>query len=328
MFCASQKTKEALYVLERERARALTDLISGLQSAQKQTSAKPPSWADIERILKKESNCSCLYISYFHHYMFLWVLEGNKTVHCRLIDVNECFASKAMERKVDQVFSEESFRRFKILPQEHCKDRSLSFLKDSDSALESAEEGRLAVYRPIEKEEEENLQPLPTLAERYRMIIAPVADFLDQPELIIVPDPALYKVPFAALKDESGSYLSEDYRIRIVTSLTTLGLIQDSPADYHSQTGALIVGEPNVSYKGNLGVLCRFPAAKEEAEMIGKLTGVKPLLGKQATKQAVLQSIPSVSLIHLLLMVMPKEDKLLLLLNTPLTGFQSRKTTC
>ena len=301
MFCASQKTKEALSVLERERARALTDLISGLQSAQKQTSAKPPSWADIERILKKESNCSCLYISYFHHYMFLWVLEGNKTVHCRLIDVNECFASKAMERKVDQVFSEESFRRFKVLPQEHCEDRSMSFLKDSDSALESAEEGRLAVYRPVEEEEEENLQPLPTLSERYRMIIAPVAYSLDQPELIIVPDRVLYKVPFAALKVESGSYLSEDYRIRIVPSLTTLGLIQDSPADYHSQTGALIAGEPDVrdvSYKGSLGVLCRLPSPKEEAEMIGKLTGVKPLLGKQATKQAVLQSIPSVSLIH------------------------------
>ena len=159
----------------------------------------------------------------------------------------------------------------------------------------------MAVYRPVEEEEEENLQPLPTLAERYRMIIDPVADFLDQPELVIVPDPALYKVPFAALKDESGSYLSEDYRIRIVPSLTTLGLIQDSPADYHSQTGALIVGEPDVrdvSYTGSLGVLCRLPAAKEEAEMIGKLTGVKPLLGKQATKQAVLQSIPSVSLIH------------------------------
>ena len=206
-----------------------------------------------------------------------------------------------MKRDVVQVFSEESIRRFKVLPQEHCEDRSLSSLTESDSALESAKEGRLALYRPVEEEEEENLQPLPTLSERYRMIIAPVADFLHQPELIIVPDPALYKVPFAALTDESGSYLSEDYRIRIAPSLTTLGLIQDSPADYHSQTGALIVGEPDVrdvSYKGSLGVLCRLPAAKEEAEMIAKLIGVKPLLGKQATKEAVLQSIPSVSLIH------------------------------
>ena len=83
----------------------------------------------------------------------------------------------------------------------------------------------MGAYRLVEEEEQENLQPLPTRAERYRMIIAPVADFLDQPELIIVPDRALYKVPFAALENESGNYLSEDYRIRIVPSLTTLALI-------------------------------------------------------------------------------------------------------
>ena len=136
------------------------------------------------------------------------------------------------------------------------------------------------------------------------MIIAPVADFLEEPsrsELIIIPDRALYKVPFAALMDERGNYLSEAYRIRIVPSLTTLGIIQNSPADYHSRTGALIVGEPdvrNVYYKGRLGVLSRLPFAREEAEMIGKLIGAEPLLGKQATKEAVLQNIGSVSLIH------------------------------
>ena len=133
------------------------------------------------------------------------------------------------------------------------------------------------------------------------MIIAPVADFLDQHELIIVPDPALYKVPFAALEDKSGNYLSEDYRIRIVPSLATLGLIHDSPADYNRQTEAMIVGEPDVrdvSYKGTLGVLLSFARCKRDTEMIGELIGTEPLLSRQATKQAVLQRIPSVSLIH------------------------------
>ena len=301
MFCDNGNAKEALSVLELGRARALADLISALYSAQKQTSVNPPSWADIESIVKKECNCSCLYISYFKQDMFLWVLKGNKQVHFRGIDVNECFVTKGLERTVHQVFSEKSFRQFNVRPEEQCEDRSLSFSKASDFTHEPAEEGRLAAYRLVEEEEEENLQHLPTRAERYRMIIAPVADFLDQPELIIVPDPALYKVPFAALENESGNYLSEEYRIRIVPSLTTLGLIHDSPADYHSQTEALIVGEPDVrdvSYKGRLGVLCRLPSAKEEAEMIGELIGAVPLLGRQATKQAVLQRIPSVSLIH------------------------------
>ena len=78
------------------------------------------------------------------------------------------------------------------------------------------------------------------------MIIAPVADSLDKPEIIIVPDRHLYKVPFAALEDKDGKCLSETFRIRIVPSLITLKFIQDSPADYHSQSGVLIVGDPHV----------------------------------------------------------------------------------
>ena len=34
------------------------------------------------------------------------------------------------------------------------------------------------------------------------MLIAPVADLLEEPEIIIFPDRCLYKVPFAALKQE------------------------------------------------------------------------------------------------------------------------------
>ena len=61
------------------------------------------------------------------------------------------------------------------------------------------------------------------------------------------------------------------------------------------------MGEPDVGevlYKGRKERLSPFPCARREAEMIGRLLGVQPLLGKQATKQAVLQSIHSVSLIH------------------------------
>ena len=301
LLCVNGKEKEALCVLELGRARALADLISGHHSAQQQLLVNPPSWANIERIVKKESNSSCLYISYFTQYMFLWVLKENKPLHVRKIDINECFATKGLERDVDLIFREESFRRFKVLPQEHCEDRSLSFLTANDSKRDPADEESLAVYHLVEDEEEENLQPDPSLAEQYKMIIAPVVHFLDEPELMIVPDRALYKVPFAALMDERGNYLSDAYRIRIVPSLTTLGIIQDTPADYHSRTGALIVGEPDVRdvyYKGRLGVLSRLPCAREEAEMIGKLIGAEPLLGKQATKEAVLQNIHSVSLIH------------------------------
>ena len=78
------------------------------------------------------------------------------------------------------------------------------------------------------------------------MIIAPVVDLLKGSEIIIVPDRQLYRVPFPALLDDNGKYLSETFRIRIVPSLTALKCIQDSPANYHCQTGALIVGDPEI----------------------------------------------------------------------------------
>jgi len=99
-----------------------------------------------------------------------------------------------------------------------------------------------------------------------------MANLLDEPEIIIVPGRSLYNVPFPALKTESGEYLSETVRIRIVPSLMTLKLIQDSPADCHSQTGALIVGDPevgHVTYKGRLERKPSLPCARKEAEMIG-----------------------------------------------------------
>ena len=98
-----------------------------------------------------------------------------------------------------------------------------------------------------------------------------------------------------------GKYFSETHRIRIVPSLTTLKLIQDSLAEYYSQTGALIVGDPEVGwvmYKEDRVKWASLPCARKEAEMLGRLVDVTPLLGEQATKQEVLEKITNVSLIH------------------------------
>ena len=136
----------------------------------------------------------------------------------------------------------------------------------------------------------------------YKLIIAPVADLLDGSEIIVVPDRSLYNIPFAALPDESGKTLSETFKIRVAPSLTILRLIHDSPADYHSQTGALIVGNPDVGeviFRGHRKSISRLPYAEKEAIMVGRKLGVEPLIGQQATKQAVLQAMNSVALIHL-----------------------------
>ena len=287
LLCHTGNTNDSLYIEELRRARALADLMSAQYSVEKQMSVDLQKWVGPERILEKESNCACLYISYHEKCIILWGLTVNNPRIFQHEDVDDYFEGK---ESVDDVFCSEIYRKVRCLASERCEDRSW-FPSNAypDKVCESSQEESLAASRLTSSSEvdEDEEQPISTLDDGYKMIIAPVASLLDKPEIIIVPDRLFFKVPFAALKNESGNFLSENTRIRIVPSLTTLQVIQDSPANYHSQTGALIVGDPDVGevlYKGNLCQVSRLPFAGEEAEMIGKLLDAQPLLGKTAWK--------------------------------------------
>ena len=267
--------------------------MSAQYSLPKQISHNPQTWMGIESIMENERKCICLYISYAFHLILLWIIKSDEPIRLRAIDVNTCFIDKVFVRYVDEMFGTEIVRQCHTLSPEQCEDRSWF--------SSNTKEDSLAAARLAEEDEVKNQQPIPTLSECYNMIIAPVAKFLDEAEIIIVPDRYFFKVPFAALQDENGKYLSESFKIRIVPSLTALKLIHDSPSDYHSQTGVLIVGDPDVGvvlYRGDVYKPQRLPFAEMEAEMITQLLGAKTLVGKQATKQAVLQSISSFSLVH------------------------------
>ena len=303
MLCLYGNPHEGFYIEEIGRARALEDLMSAQYSIENEISVSPETWVGIEKIMKKESNCVCLYISYIENIITLFVVKADNQVIAKHVDVTDLFAGKGSVSRVDDVFCSDIYRKVRCLAPEQCEDRSwFPSTVQQERKGESSQGNSLTAARPVEEDENTDDQPpILTLADGYKMIIAPVAHWLDKPEIIIVPDRLFFKLPFAALKDERGRCLSESFRIRVAPSLTTLQLIQDSPSDYHSQTGALIVGDPDVGevlYKGNLHPIKRLPFAGEEAKMVGELLGTQPLLGKQATKHMVLQRINSVSLIH------------------------------
>ncbi|XP_078367408.1 uncharacterized protein LOC144651303 isoform X1 [Oculina patagonica] len=297
LFCLTGNPNNALYVQELARARALAELMAAQYSVKSEISADPQSWIGIENIMKQESNCVCLYISCFDEEVFLWILKTRGIIHFRRITVNENTIAVRLVGSVSDYF-DKSFRSFGVLPKESCEDRSFNVIEPKSK---SCQEESLAALQFQEKDEVDGQNSESSLSSCYRMLIAPVVDLLEEPEIIFVPDRSLYQIPFSALRDEGGMHLSETFRIRIVPSLTTLKLIQDSPADYHSQTGALIVGDPvvgRVRYKGRRKTFLPLPCARKEAEMIGEMLNVQPLLGQCATKEAVLERLHSVSLIH------------------------------
>ena len=165
-----------------------------------------------------------------------------------MIKGNDLLAREGTSQDLEKIFD---FRSFALSSDEICADQSShGFLQES----EIWDKDSHGDWRFGEKSKA-NQRPKMNLPICYKLIIAPVADLLEGPEIIIVPDRALYQIPYAALIDESGKYLSETFRIRLAPSLTTLKLINESPADYHCQTGALIVGNPDVGevhFKGKL----------------------------------------------------------------------------
>ena len=282
---------EAFSAEELGRARALADLIAAKYSpGVNPISADLQSLSGVEKLISNESNCTYLYLSYHERSVRAAILKPGEDTYfseAEEADIPTLMAEHVVD--LDDLFNK-SFRSFGVLPRELCEDRSLD---DTDYHDES-----LAPFRGNETADtDRDLQMF------YKLIIAPVANLLTGPEIVIVPERSMFRVPFAALREETGKkFLTEKFRIRIAPSLTTLKLIQDSPADYHSHTGALIVGDPEVGvvlYKGSPKDITALPCARTEAEMIGRLMDVQPLIGEHATKQAVLNGIDSASLIHI-----------------------------
>ena len=292
MLSSTGKPQDALYVEELRRARGLADLMAARYSVQEQISSDPQSWCGIQGIITKEAECACLYISVGQNDVRFWIIKATGAIQFLEKKVNlDQNKVTGIVPELDEFFKE-AFRSHAILPEQNCEDRSLD-----DSELMSPHYDNRSVMRDYDAAHFKT-----SLRLCYKIIIAPVVSLLKQPEIIIVPESCVYQVPFAALADEGGKYLSETCRIRLVPSLTTLKLVQDSPPDYHSQTGALIVGDPvvgKVIYKGRCRNMIPLPCARKEAEMIGTLLGVTPLIGDSATKHSVLQAINSVSLIHI-----------------------------
>ena len=290
-------TDTTLYVSELGKARALADLMSAQYSVMSQVSANPETWAGFETIIDIERNCSCLYVSYSLGWIYIWILKKNSLPQFRKIEGKKILIDRGCLQNLEHFFNFRSFGASPRLTELHTNESLNAIQGKSNSCEDDSHE----VFR-IGNESKDKQGPKMNLSLCYKLIIAPVADLLDGSEIIIVPGRSLYDIPFAALPDESGKTLSETFKIRVVPSLTTLRLIRDSPADYHRQTGALIVGNPDVGevhFKERLTFIGRLPDAEEEAKMVARKLGVEPLLGQQATKQAVLQAMNSVALIHL-----------------------------
>ena len=147
------------------------------------------------------------------------------------------------------------------------------------------------------------------LQELHKLLIEPIAQFLPKPNahIAFIPQESLFLVPFAALKDPSGKYLVEKYPILTAPSIQTLALTRQQRQRLGNQNtiqpkDALIVGVPDsqtVQRAGKAETLSPLGAVEAEARAIMQVFKTQALLGRQATKAAVLAQMPQAKVIHL-----------------------------
>ncbi|ANV85931.1 hypothetical protein AWQ21_15505 (plasmid) [Picosynechococcus sp. PCC 7003] len=140
-----------------------------------------------------------------------------------------------------------------------------------------------------------------SLQQLHQILIDPIADLLPSnpdDDVIFMPQDALFGIPFPALQDANGEYLIEKHTILTSPSIQVLSQTAAQNKRLNSQpkpsNRALVVGNP-FPYPKNLNSL---ENAVTEAQNIGELLGVKPLLGKAATEAKVLEQMSQADILH------------------------------
>jgi CHAT domain-containing protein len=125
----------------------------------------------------------------------------------------------------------------------------------------------------------------------YKTLVKPVKELIRGDEIIIVPHRYLHLVPFEALKGDR--YLVEDYKISFAPSASSLKFLHKSTGK-----GALVVGNPNAGVKyGDIASTC-LPFSEEEATHVAQSLGTKPIIGKAAKKDVILEKMIGKEFLH------------------------------
>ena len=278
------KIVESLLSAEQGRAQALNDLME-FKYASKHYPAE--SDTEIETVPDILSGCvsNTVFLALEDQEVIFWVFQREKDVQVR--------RKQIPDGQVDaDDFLDTTLKKIRGKAVAKCEDRSLNITRDESLADERS--------LPSERQKQSLNIRNSSLSLLYDTIVSPVQDLLLDNEVIFVPEGPLCLAPFAAFMDSDSKNLCESFRIRVIPSLTSLKLITDSSADFHSKSGALIVGDPwiqEVTFEGTK--FPQLPFAREEAQMIGRILHTTPLIGEHATKKEVLKRLSSVALVHI-----------------------------
>lgn len=152
--------------------------------------------------------------------------------------------------------------------------------------------------------------------ELYKLLIQPVRDALPArgSRLTIVPHGPLFLLSFAALLDERGHYLVQDYALNYTPSLAVLQFTGKRKEQIRAYAPRyLLVADPLLSARLlKEAALPPLPGARLEAQTVKQLlpaAETSTLVGGEATKEAVRQQVRGKSVLHFATHAIVRDDQ-------------------
>jgi CHAT domain-containing protein len=171
---------------------------------------------------------------------------------------------------------------------------TLAFVITRDSSHVSelhVTEGQLALAVATVLDFAGQTEAPPSLKSLHKWLIAPVRSRLKTPTLALVPYGVLHDLPFAALTADGKRYLSDDYTVFSLPSVSVLPYIRARMKP--GGNNALVLANDQAEGLSHLS------SANDEAMAIASLFGAQPLLGKAATASMVRTKAGDYDILHL-----------------------------
>jgi CHAT domain-containing protein len=302
---AQNQPEAALEISERGRARAYAELLARRESevATQKTVSQTIPFPTIEQIKHIARNHQATLVEYsiisetfnvqekletHESELLIWVVQPTGSVTLRRVDLKPLWQCRDAQS---------------------CDPTTLGDLVTTSRQLLKARSHTSQDNNNTASQTEDN--PLHDL---HQLLIQPIVDLLPKDpnaHVIFIPQRSLFLVPFAALQDNAGKFLIEQHMLSIAPSIQVLDLTQqhrkqgtEKPASRSTPHASLVVGNPTMPKLTTAAgeppeQLPSLPGAEQEAQTIARLLNTPALVGKAATKSAVVQQMGQARLVHL-----------------------------
>ena len=300
---AQDQPETALAVAERGRAQALAASMSRALTPEDDaawTPPAPPSLEQIQAIAIQQQATLVEYAVLPNGRILIWVVQPDGTIHSTESDA--AALDDSLEGTVGWFAGLGQNGRGGPPPETPLSD----LVQNTQAALTTGRGTPSDAPAQISRRQLDSY-----FQQLHSVLVEPIQQWLptdEQQRVIFIPHRELFRVPFAALKDDEGTYLIEKHTLLTAPSIQSLALAREhrSRIQTSNATDALIVGNPTLpaALKKAYGWKPLSGAEAEAGQVSDKLsqhlgTEITALTKDQATETAVKQRLHTARFIHL-----------------------------